>query len=207
MAVIGLVDFRAIRNAWKASRDDGTAAVVTFVATLAFAPNIQNGIVTGMLLSLGLLLFRMTRPRVASLVLQTDGTLVEANGGAQVLLNPGLCAVRFDGGLRFVNVSYFEDALLDQERRNPDVACILIKSSGINGLDASGVEVLRNLVRRFRANGIALAFSGLKPQVQQVMDRAGLTDEIGADNIFAGDREAIRELVARFGARQETQEA
>jgi SulP family sulfate permease len=203
MAVIGLVDFRAIRNAWKASRDDGTAAVVTFVATLAFAPNIQNGIVTGMLLSLGLLLFRMTRPRVASLVLHTDGTLAEANGSAGVLLHPGLCAVRFDGGLRFVNVSYFEDALLDQERRHPNVACILIKSSGINGLDASGVEVLRNLVRRFRANGIALAFSGLKPQVHQVMDRAGLTDEIGADNIFSGDREAIRELVARLGARQD----
>jgi SulP family sulfate permease len=102
-----------------------------------------------------------------------------------------------------VNVSYFEDALLDQERRHPNVACILIKSSGINGLDASGVEVLRNLVRRFRANGIALAFSGLKPQVHQVMDRAGLTDEIGADNIFSGDREAIRELVARLGARQD----
>jgi sulfate permease, SulP family len=204
MAVIGLVDFRAIRNAWKASRDDGTAAVVTFVATLAFAPNIQNGIVTGMLLSLGLLLFRMTRPRVASLVLHTDGTLVEANGDAEGLLPPRLCAVRFDGGLRFVNVSYFEDALLDQERRNPNVACILIKSSGINGLDASGVEVLRNLVRRFRANGIALAFSGLKPQVHQVMDRAGLTDEIGAGNIFAGDREAIRELVARFGAHRDS---
>jgi SulP family sulfate permease len=207
MAVIGLVDFSAIRNAWKASRDDGTAAVVTFVATLAFAPNIQNGIVTGMLLSLGLLLFRMTRPRVASLVLHTDGTLVEANGDAEGLLPPRLCAVRFDGGLRFVNVSYFEDALLDQERRHPNVACILIKSSGINGLDASGVEVLRNLVRRFRANGIALAFSGLKPQVHQVMDRAGLTDEIGAGNIFVGDREAIRELVARFDARQERREA
>lgn len=199
MAVIGLIDFRALLAAWKASRDDGIAGVATFVATLAFAPNIQNGIVLGMMLSLGLLLYRMTRPRVASLAVTADGTLLEVADNAVPAPHPKLRAVRFDGALRFVNVSYFEDALMRQERANPNVQCVLVKSSGINDLDASGVEVLRNLVRRFRANGITLAFSGLKQQVRAVMDRTGLTVEIGAENIFASDREAVRLLAERLG--------
>lgn len=200
MAVMGLINFGAIRNAWAANRDDGIAAVVTFVATLAFAPNIQNGIVTGIMLSLALLLYRMMRPHVASLGLHANGTLRDAQRHDLAPLHPKLAAMRFDGALRFVNVSYFEDALLSQERDHPNVACILVKASGINDLDASGVNMLKNLVARFRANGITLAFSGLKKQVQEVMERTGLVATIGADNLFATDREALDTLLERLNA-------
>jgi SulP family sulfate permease len=200
MAVIGLINFGAIRSAWAANRDDGVAAVVTFVATLAFAPNIQNGIVTGIMLSLALLLYRMMRPRIASLGLHADGTLRDAQRHGLVPLHPKLAALRFDGALRFVNVSYFEDALLGQERDHRNVTCILVKSSGINDIDASGVDMLKNLVARFRANGITLAFSGMKRQVQDVMARTGLVETIGAANIFATDREALANLLARLNA-------
>ncbi|HEX8988068.1 MAG TPA: SulP family inorganic anion transporter [Rhodocyclaceae bacterium] len=198
MAVLGLINFGAIRNAWIANRDDGIAAIVTFVATLAFAPNIQNGIVTGIMLSLAMLLYRMMRPRVASLGLHANGSLRDAQRHSLPPLHPKLAALRFDGALRFVNVSYFEDALLTQERAHPNVSCILVKASGINDIDASGVDMLRNLVARFRANGITLAFSGLKKQVQDVLERTGMTAQIGADNLFATDGEALQQLLARL---------
>jgi SulP family sulfate permease len=198
MAVLGLINFGAIRNAWVANRDDGIAAIVTFVATLAFAPNIQNGIVTGIMLSLALLLYRMMRPRVAALGLHANGALRDAQRHGLPPLHPKLAAVRFDGALRFVNVSYFEDALLGQEREHPNVNCILIKASGINDIDASGIDMLRTLVARFRANGITLAFSGMKKQVQDVMERTGLLTQIGAGNVFATDGEALQNLLERL---------
>ncbi|MEO8332053.1 MAG: SulP family inorganic anion transporter [Gallionella sp.] len=198
MAVVSLINFQSIWNAWRANRDDGIAAIVTFVATLAFAPNIQNGIVTGILLSLSLLLYRMMRPRVAVLGLHSDTTLRDAVRHNLPPLHPRLGAIRFDGALRFVNVSYFEDALLKLERENPDIACILVQSSGINEIDASGIEMLRNLLDRFKNSGIKLAFSGMKKQVSDVMDRTGLTETIGAQNIFASDRIAIDELFLRL---------
>ena len=52
VAVLGLVDVPGMRHAWQASRDDGIAGTATFFATLAFAPNIQDGILAGILLSL-----------------------------------------------------------------------------------------------------------------------------------------------------------
>jgi len=194
MAVINLINFQSIRNAWRASRDDGIAAMMTFVATLAFAPNIQNGILTGIILSLSLLLYRMMRPRVAVLGLHSDTTLRDAVRHNLPPLHPRLGAIRFDGALRFVNVSYFEDALLKLERENPDMACILVQSSGINEIDASGIEMLRNLLERLQNSGITLTFSGLKKQVSDVMDRTGLTAKIGEQNIFATDSLAINEI-------------
>jgi Sulfate permease and related transporters (MFS superfamily) len=198
MAVMNLINFQSVSNAWRANRDDGVAAIITFLATLAFAPNIQNGILTGIMLSLSLLLYRMMRPRVAVLGLHSDTTLRDAVRHNLPPLHPRLGAIRFDGALRFVNVSYFEDALLKLERENPNIAYILVQSSGINEIDASGIEMLRNLLDRYKSSGIKLAFSGLKKQVSDVMDRTGLTDKIGEENIFATDRGAIDEICRRL---------
>jgi SulP family sulfate permease len=198
MAVISLINFQSVRNAWRASRDDGAAAIVTFLATLAFAPNIQIGILTGIIISLSLLLYRMMRPRVVILGLHSDSTLRDALQHNLPPLHPRLGAIRFDGALRFVNVSYFEDALLKLEREEPDMSCILVQSSGINEIDASGIEMMRNLLERLKNSGITLAFSGLKKQVSDVMDRTGLTEMIGGQNIFATDRLAIDEICLRL---------
>jgi SulP family sulfate permease len=198
MAVMNLINFQSIRNAWRANRDDGIAAIVTFVATLAFAPNIQIGILTGIILSLSLLLYRMMRPRVVVLGLHSDSTLRDAMQHNLPPLHPRSGAIRFDGALRFVNVSYFEDALLKLERDEPDLSCILVESSGINEIDASGIEMLRNLVERLKNNGITLAFSGLKNQVSDVMDRTGLTELIGEKNIYANDKIAIEAICRRL---------
>ena len=68
--------------------------------------------------------------------------------------------------------------------------------NGINDLDASGVEMLSNLVERLRASGITLAFSGMKRQVLEVMERTGLSRKIGSQNIFPTDRLALDTLRA-----------
>jgi len=198
MAVMNLINFQSIRNAWRASKDDGVAAMVTFLATLAFAPNIQIGILTGIILSLSLLLYRMMRPRIVVLGLHSDTTLRDAVLHNLPPLHPRLGAIRFDGALRFVNVSYFEDALLKLESDEQDMTYILVQSHGINEIDASGIEMLRNLLGRLKSSGITVAFSGLKKQVSVVMERTGLTEMIGQENIFATDRLAIDEICLRL---------
>lgn len=198
MAVAGLINVGALKRAWSAGRDDGLAAMVTFVATLAFAPKIQNGIAIGVLLSLGLLLYRMMRPRVAILGVHSDGTLRDATVHKLPPVHPRLSVVRFDGALRFMNASFFEDAILKVQQDYPDATSILVTCGGINQIDASAVEMLILLVSRFRANGLTLVFSGIKKQVREVMDRTGLTSHIGAGNIFATDQQAVDALRDRL---------
>jgi SulP family sulfate permease len=57
--------------------------------------------------------------------------------------------------------------------------------------------MLSNLMTRFKSNGITLCFSGFKKQVQEVIDRTGLSHRIGPDNIFATDQEAFDKLHVR----------
>lgn len=200
VAVAGLVDYRSIRRAWTAGRDDGIAAVATFFSTLIFAPNIQIGILTGIILSLAMLLYRTMRPRVALVSMHDDGMMRDMRRHRLPSLRPGLGAIRFDGSLIFINVSYFEDAVMNLVREKPELKYILVVGNGINALDASGVEVLANLVLRLNLSGITLVFSGIKGQVKEVMDRAGLSAKIGEDNIFSTDAAALQALHRRLTA-------
>ncbi len=184
MAVIGLINFDAVKHAWQANKHDGLAAVVTFVATLAAAPHLDNGIMVGAGLAIGLYLFRTMSPRVAILGRYADGSLRDAKVH-NLPASDVVTAVRFDGRLYFANVSYFEDAILEAVAANPKAPYLLVVGNGINELDASGEEVVHHMVERLRGSGVTVVFSGLKKQVIDVMQATGLFDLIGQKYIFA----------------------
>lgn len=196
MAVIGLINVAAIEHAWKASRHDGIASIVTFVATLSFAPHLDKGIIVGAGLAILLYLYRTMSPRAVVLGRHADGTLRDARVHD---LPPSalVTAVRFDGRLYFANVSYFEDAILDAVASNPDAPYLLIVGNGINELDASGEEVIHHLVERLRATGIVVLFAGMKKQVVDVMQATGLYRTIGEKAFFASAEHALAKIYAR----------
>jgi sulfate permease, SulP family len=195
MAVIGLVNFKAVMHAWHTHKHDGIASVVTFIATLAFAPHLDNGIMVGAGLAIILYLYRTMKPRVAILGRYHDGTLrdVKVNN---LPVSENIIAMRYDGSLYFANVPYFEDAILEAEAQNPGATNLLIVSDGINELDASGDEVIHHMVERLRSNGIRVVFSGLKKQVLDVMRKSGLLSHIGPENIFADEEKALDSIYA-----------
>jgi sulfate permease, SulP family len=199
MAVIGLINFAAIKHAWQANKHDGIASIVTFIATLAAAPHLDKGIMVGAGLAIILYLYRTMSPRVAILGRYHDGTLrdVKVNNLPESKV---VVAVRFDGRLYFANVSYFEDAILEAVANNPQVSYLLVVADGINELDASGEEVVHHLVERLRSNGITVMFSGLKKQVIDVMRATHLFDYVSQENIFATADQAIEAAYERASA-------
>jgi len=199
MAVIGLVNFDALKHAWQASRHDGAAGIVTFAATLAFAPHLDNGIVVGAGLAILLYLLRTMKPRVAILGRHADGTLRDA-AVHDLPASDVVTAVRFDGRLYFANVAYFEDAILEAVANNPRAPYLLVVGDGINELDASGEEVIHHLVDRLRSNGVSVMFAGLKKQVIDVMRATGLLDHLGEGNLFATADMALEAIHAAAAA-------
>lgn len=195
MAVIGLVNFKAIAHAWHTHMHDGIAAVVTFVATLAFAPHLDNGIMVGAGLAIILYLYRTMKPRVAILGRHPDGTLRDVKVH-NLPVSENIIAMRYDGSLYFANVPYFEDAILEAVSNNPQAKHLLIVSDGINQLDASGDEVIHHVVERLRSSGIRVVFSGVKKQVLDVMRHSKLLDYIGQENIFPDEERALDVIYA-----------
>ena len=196
MAVIGLINFAAIKHAWEANKHDGIASIATFVATLAYAPHLDKGIMVGAGLAIVLYLYRTMEPRVAILGRFEDGTLRDVKVH-NLPVSDIVTAVRFDGSLYFANVSYFEDAILEAVASNPQAPYLLIVGDGINQIDASGEEVIHHLVERMRNNGVVVLFSGLKKQVIDVMRATGLFALIGEKAFFPAAEAALEKIYGR----------
>lgn len=199
MAVIGLINFSAVKHAWEASRHDGIAAIVTFIATFVFAPHLDNGIIVGAGLAMALYLYRTMQPRVAILGRHPDGNLRDLAVFPELPRSESVIALRFDGRLYFANVSYFEDAILEAVAANPKVRYLLIVGDAMNEIDASGEEVIHHIVEHLRGSGIEIVFSGLKKQVRDVMQATGLDTVIGAGAFFPNEDAALNAIGTALG--------
>ncbi|MCP4411779.1 MAG: sulfate permease [Gammaproteobacteria bacterium] len=202
MAVGGLIHYKSSMYAWNANKQDGIASLVTFVATLGFAPHLDKGIMAGAGLAMGIYLYRNMRPRVAHLGRFEDGTLRDLEVHPDLPTDQRIIVIRFDGGLFFANVSYFEDNILHAVSDKPEANYLLVVGDGINQLDASGEVVLHHLVDRLKNSNMTMVFSGLKRQVLDVMRRTQLYENIGRENLFATKDMALASIYKRLGDNQ-----
>ena len=190
MAVVGLINVKAVKHAWMANRQDGIVAIVSFTLTLAFAPHLDKGILVGAGLALVLYLYRTMQPRVAVLARHADGTLRDAEVFSLRTCDE-IAMVRFDGSLYFANTSYFEDKIQERIVLRPELKFIIVVGDGINQVDATGEEMLAHLAERLHATGIEVLFTGLKKQVVDVFVRTGFYDKLGAGAFFRTEEQAL----------------
>jgi SulP family sulfate permease len=183
MAVINLIKIEPIIHAYKAQPHDAVVAVVTFVLTLVFAPHLDKGIIVGVLLSLGLFLWRTMRPRFAQLSRFKDGTMRDIRVHP-LETSPVISVVRFDGSLYFASAGYFETKMLGVVSEYPDLKYIILDGEGINQIDATGEEVLHHLWERLQAQGITLVVARMKKQFMDTIRRTGLREKMG-DNFYS----------------------
>ena len=198
MAVFGLIRVTPLIQAWKVQRSDAAAGLTTFAATLAFAPDIANGILVGMGLTAALFLLRTMKPRTAVLGRKANGTMGGIDANDLEPLGRQFVAMRFDRSLNYLNVATFEDTVLEVLARYPDARGILVIGSGINEIDASGEDKVRELAQSLKQQGVVLMFSSLKAQVADVFERAGLIELLGPDNVFPSKEVAVEQARRRF---------
>ena len=198
MAVINLVKIEPIIYAWRVQPHDGIVAAVTFILTLIVAPHLETGIVTGVLLSLGLFLFRSMRPRISILSRDPDGTLRDAEV-RKLATCDNISLIRFDGRLFFANTGYFNDTILDRVAKKPDLKFVIIDAEGINEIDATGEEMLHELERRLQSLGIELLFARAKKQIMDILKRTGFVEHVGKERFFRLRTHAFEYAWAKLG--------
>lgn len=197
LAVFGLIRIQPLIQAWRVDRVGAVIGIVTFAATLLMAPDIANGILLGVALTVLHYLIRTMRPRAEIVSRKADGTLGGIEAHRLEPLSQDFVPVRFDGSLTFINVAYFEDIILEAHREFPRACAVLVVGSGINEIDASGEDRIHEVARRLREVGVGLCFSGLKHQVMQALEKSGLVDELGREAFFPDKETALEVLEAR----------
>lgn len=190
-AVIGLVDVREPVHLWKVKRTDAVLLGLTFVATLFLG--IEEGILIGVAASLGLFVWRSTRPHDAVLGRlpgTTDYRNVQNFPEAEEI--PRVAIWRFDASFYFANADRFRDRIDALLLRGDDVRAIVLDASGINDLDASAESMLHDIHARLAAAGIQLYFANVKGPVRDVMERGGLVERVGRARFFFSVHAAVQ---------------
>ena len=187
ISVIGLVDFRAVKEAWKVSAYDGFVSIVTFIATLLFAPNMVYGILAGVALSLVFHAVKLAQFKKTHHGLPADEAAVEDQPlrAPSLQLDPSFPIVRFSGRLYFARAPVFEECVLSLEAEYPNASSLIVSGEDISDMDATGEIMLRNLVIHLREGGIDLVFAGLIPSIRSLMKKTGLDEIIGEERFYS----------------------
>ena len=199
-AVFSLIDIKSMVHAWNVRRADGIVGLVTFVTTLIMAPQLADGVLIGVALTILMFLAGTMSPRSEVMGRTAEGVLAGAATHDLAPISEDYVVLRFDASLVFINAAYFEQAVLKALSQFPQASVLLVLGNSINRIDATGEEKLRALTKDLKAAGVTLMLAGLKKPVREALDRAGLDDEIGQENIFLSKDIAIRALDARYTA-------
>lgn len=195
VAVTSLVDLQTLKQAWQYDRADAVSLVAT--ATGVVVLGVEAGILVGVALSLGVLVWRSSHPHMA-VVGRVPGSEHFRNVERHAVQTvPGLLALRVDESLFFANATVLEDRIEGLLAGDPSLRHVLLICSAVNQIDTTALGVLTQLERGLAARGMTLALAEVKGPV---MDRLRST-ELGQrlqGKVFLSVHEAF-EHAARSG--------
>jgi len=187
-AVMELVDVGALADLYRASssrleriygvaaRPDLIAAVAAMLGVLIF--DTLPGLVIGIAVSLMLLLYRASRPNVATLGALGDDPEVfgDVRSHPRARTIQGVTVLRVEGGLFFANADTVRDRILAAGRRD-GVRAIVLDAESIGFLDVSAARMLRTLHEDLARADVRLVVAHDIGQVRDVLAAVGVDIE------------------------------
>ncbi len=177
----GLIDFHHIAAIGKTSRAETVVLWVTLLGTLV---DLEQGIFFGILLSLAIYLYRVSRPHIVPVVpAKEEGAyhFVSAYNHPEC---PQLSMVRFNGAIFFGAVDHVQGSLMQIDEKEPLKKSVLIVASGIDFVDVAGAEMLAQEARRRRKIGGGLYFYRCKDSIYKFLRKSDKLNDIGENGFF-----------------------
>jgi len=166
VAVLGMLELGTLRTAWRYDRADALALAATGGGVLLLG--VEAGVVLGLVLSLGAMIWRESRPHMAVLG-RIAGTEhfrnVERYPGET---EPGVLLLRVDAGLFFGNLEAVTGRIEDELAVDPRVRHLVLVLSAVNAIDTSALFGLLELNGTLARRGVTLHLAEVKGPV---MDR------------------------------------
>ena len=192
LAVLGLIDFTLVKHLRKTKQSDMWLLMLTFFSTLIVG--IVEGILIGVVFSLGLFLYLTTRPHTA--ILGRVGNTADFRNlkhYPEATTYIGVIIIRIDAQFYFGNVSFLKTLLKKLEMESPfPLKTIIIEACSIAQLDSSADSVLHDIADDFKERNIELKFASVKVPVLRVMKASGLYDKIEERNFFMNIDDAVQ---------------
>jgi SulP family sulfate permease len=191
--VFGMIDVPEIRRLHRVARFDFWISVAAIVGVLS--AGVLAGVIIGVVLSLGWLVYVATQPRMP-LLGREAGTHVfrdlEENPGDETF--PGIAVLRIDGGVFFATAEALEERV--RGLAEDGSRALVLDLEGVNFVDSQGSAKITEIHQLTEADGVTLRLARVKPQVMAVLRADGVVERIGADHIHATIPRAVEAQLA-----------
>jgi sulfate permease, SulP family len=201
--VFGMIDVSELRRLRRVTPFDFWIAIAAIVGVLSVG--VLAGVVVGVVLSLGWLIYVATSPPMALLGRET-GTQVfrDLDEHPDDETFPGIVVLRIDSGLFFATSQALADRIraLTEQDRGP-LRGVVLDLEAVPFIDSQGAEQLAQIHEFVEAWRASLRLARVKPQVLAVLERDGVIDQIGADHLHGNIHRAVE---AQLGEDESTRD-
>jgi SulP family sulfate permease len=176
VAVLGMLDLETLRTAWRYDRADALALLATAGGVLALG--VESGVIIGLMLSMGAIIWRASRPHIAVLgrIAGTEHfrniTRYPAGTTPEVLL------LRIDAALFFANVEPVRARIEEELAAHPGTRDLVLVLSAVNAIDTSALFGLVELNAMLKGRAIGLHLAEVKGPVMDRLKESTLLDDL-----------------------------
>ena len=195
-ASVGLLDPVAWRGLAKISKVEVGIALTTMVGVIVFG--VLQALLLAVALSVTDAIRRSAKPHDAVL-----GWVERLDRYADVRLHPsakqqpGVLVYRLDDRLFFANANYVQSRIREAIAGSPTtVHWLVFDAEGLNHVDATGIDVLTNLIEALRKESITFVFARLKGPMSDYFDDAGLIRLVGEEHLYPTVHAAVGDAPA-----------
>ena len=190
-AMLHLTKPSYLRELFVRSRWEFANAVIVIIGELVLG--VLQGIALGVALSMVILIYLTSHPRVAELG-QLPGTEAYRNvqRRPEAITFPGLLIWRVGGDLFFASIGHMSAALKASLAARPDVKRVLLGFDPVNFIDISAGDELLTLIKELQTRGITVAFVRVRNFVRDDMRRAGIEAIVGPSSFHERTTDGVR---------------
>lgn len=197
VAVYGLIDFKEAKHLFHTDKMDFILFMVAALGTLILG--IEEGILVGVLVSMGVLIYRVSYPHYAELGhMPLENTFKNISRYDGLEQKDEIILLRFDAQLYFANINYFRDKVesLIANRKNPKF--FILDASPISSIDSSALHVLHDLTKDMHQNGITFLGANFIGPVRDILQKGHLEEEIGKQHFFMTTKAAYDFAISKI---------
>jgi SulP family sulfate permease len=185
-AMIKVINPTVFTSLYRTSKPEFWIGVVTFAAVLFIG--VLQGVGTGIFLSLVLLVYHNTHPKIDVL-----GKMKEPGVYKNIALHPdavqfeNILIIRFGDSLFFANANYFVDEVRDLSYNSERIIeHIIVDVERVSDIDITALVLIEKLQRDLNRRGISLSFARVNDDIRKELDTT--IEKEGLKSILLFDR-------------------
>ncbi len=192
VAVFRLVRIKHIFHTWDYDRSDGIAELVTLLGVLILG--IEEGIALGIVLTIASNLRKTSQPHIAIV-----GRVPETEHFRNIKRHSvetwhHLLLVRIDESITFANISFIEDYLDSELRRQPNTKHVILIFTSVSDIDTTALEALELFNQALQATGKTLNVAEAKGPLLDKLEKTDFIEQLKPGKLFFSTEDAVKAL-------------